>query len=222
MLNWSRSVGTALAVMMCFLSLQAKTLPEIRAAAEQGDADAQFELGVYYSVGICVKMDEATAKKWYLKAAEQGHVAARATCLSEGYGVKKDIAKAVDWLRKASETGDVWSQLCLGIQYAADDNKQSLHWFRKAAEQGNGWAQVALGLAYLGIPMKVPRDPEQAFFWLKKAAEQGNAMGQMLLAGCYTGGTGVPKDREKAVYWLRQAADQGCEPAEESLKKLGQ
>ena len=215
-------IGGILAAVMCCLSLQARTFQEVRAAAETGDADAQFELGIYCVSGLCGMKNREAAEKWFRKAADQGHIAARAMCFSEGYGVKKDIAKAVELARQAAETGDVWSQLCLGILYAADDNQQSLHWFRKAAEQGNGWAQVLLGLAYLGIPMKVPEDPEQAFFWLKKAAEQGNAMGQMLLGGCYISGTGVPKDREKAVDWLRKVAEQGCEQAKAALKQLGE
>ena len=221
MLNGSRSVGAALAVMMCCLSLQAKTLPEIRAAAEKGDADAQFELGFYCVAVLCGK-EKAAAEKWFRKAAEQGHVAARAMCFSEGYGVERDIAKAVELASQAAETGDAWSQLCLGIHYAASDSKQSLHWFRKAAERGNGWAQVCLGMAYLGIISGVPENPEQGADWVKKAAEQGNAMGQMLLGRCHAKGVGVPQDREKAVYWLRKAAEQGLEPAEAALKRMGE
>ena len=216
-------IGGILAAVTVCLTLQAKTFPEIRAAAEKGDADAQFELGIYYSVGICVKMDEATAKKWYLKAADQGHVAARSTCLSEGYGVEKDLEKAGEVARQAAETGDPWGQFCMGTYYGVKAApEQSIRWFRKAADQGNGWAQVFLGMGYLGIMKGAPEDPEQAFFWLKKAAEQGNAMGQILLGGCYISGTGVPKDREKAAYWLRQAAEQGCEQAKAALKKLEQ
>ncbi len=39
---------------------------------EQGDAYAQFLLGVIYEIGRGVTKDESEAVKWYRKAAEQG------------------------------------------------------------------------------------------------------------------------------------------------------
>ena len=217
----SRLVGVILAVMLGSV-LQARTFPETRAAAEKGDADAQFELALYHSVGICVKGDAAEMEKWFRKAAGQGHIAARAYCLSEGYGVGKDPEKAAEIARPAAEAGDTGAQFCMGIHYAGkNDPEKSVFWFRKAAEQGNSWAQVFAGMAYLGIIKGIPEDPEEGARWLRKAAEQGNPMGQMMLGGCYAGGQGVPRDLNKAAYWLRQAAAQGCEPAKAALKKMG-
>ncbi len=46
-------------------------------AAEQGDADAQFNLGLLHYNGKGVRQDFAQARKWYLKAAEQGHADAQ-------------------------------------------------------------------------------------------------------------------------------------------------
>jgi len=40
-------------------------------AAEQGDANAQYELGCAYSLGKSVQKDETKAVEWYSKAAEQ-------------------------------------------------------------------------------------------------------------------------------------------------------
>ena len=48
-----------------------------RKAADQGDADAQFCLGVMYYNGNGVKQDYAEAVRWYFKAAEQGHEEAK-------------------------------------------------------------------------------------------------------------------------------------------------
>jgi TPR repeat protein len=44
-----------------------------RKAAEQGDADAQFNLGGLYADGQGVKRSYAQAARWYRRAAEQGH-----------------------------------------------------------------------------------------------------------------------------------------------------
>ena len=42
-------------------------------AAEQGDADAQNNLGFMYNNGRGVPQDDKTAVKWYTLAAEQGY-----------------------------------------------------------------------------------------------------------------------------------------------------
>ena len=44
-----------------------------RKAAEQGYADAQFNISKMYYKGDGVSQDYAEAAKWYRKAAEQGH-----------------------------------------------------------------------------------------------------------------------------------------------------
>ncbi len=44
----------------------------LRAAAERGDADAQYELGLMYLEGLGVKQDNAEAYAWIRTAAAQG------------------------------------------------------------------------------------------------------------------------------------------------------
>jgi len=46
-------------------------------AAEQGHADAQYNLGELYNKGRGVKRDKKIAQKWYKAAAKQGHVKAK-------------------------------------------------------------------------------------------------------------------------------------------------
>ena len=41
-------------------------------AAQNGNADAQLELGLVYEYGIGILQDEAEAVKWYKKACENG------------------------------------------------------------------------------------------------------------------------------------------------------
>ena len=42
-----------------------QTLDELRVLAEQGDADAQFNLGVMYADGEGVAQDDAEAVRWF-------------------------------------------------------------------------------------------------------------------------------------------------------------
>lgn len=48
-------------------------LKELTPLAQQGDAKAQFYLGLMYAAGKEVAQDNKQAIVWYRKAAEQGH-----------------------------------------------------------------------------------------------------------------------------------------------------
>ena len=50
---------------------------ELRARAEQGDAEAQYNLGVMYATGAGVPQDNGEAVRWYRLAADQGLAAAQ-------------------------------------------------------------------------------------------------------------------------------------------------
>ncbi|MBM3877397.1 MAG: sel1 repeat family protein, partial [Verrucomicrobia bacterium] len=124
--------------------------------AEQGDATAQFNLGVSYDFGRGVVKDEAEAVKWYRKAADQGHAAAQfnlGLSYAEGQGVVKDEAEAVKWYRKAADQGHASAQFNLGVMYdngrgVVKDEAEAVKWYRKAADQGYAQAQYNLGLSY--------------------------------------------------------------------------
>ena len=49
----------------------AEAVKEYREAAEEGDAEAQSNLGVMYVKGQGVAQDDAEAVRWFRKAAEQ-------------------------------------------------------------------------------------------------------------------------------------------------------
>ena len=80
----------------------------IRRSAEQGYADAQFNLGLAYYRGEGVSQDYTQAVSWYRKAAEQGVAAAQynlGVCYYKGEGVSQDYVQAVSWWCKAAEQG---------------------------------------------------------------------------------------------------------------------
>jgi len=51
---------------------QAEASKWFRKAAEQGDADVQFNIGISYHTGQSVSQDFAKVLRWYRMAAEQG------------------------------------------------------------------------------------------------------------------------------------------------------
>ena len=90
-----------------------------RKAAEQGDAEAQFNLGIMYHNGQGVPQDHAEAARWYRKAAEQGDADAQfnlGLMYHNGQGVPQDHAEAARWSRKAAEQGHAGAQFNLGVQ----------------------------------------------------------------------------------------------------------
>jgi len=112
-----------------------------RKAAEQGLADAQYNLGVLYNSGQGVPQDYAQAALWSRKAAEQGDADAQDSLgdlYHKGQGVPQDDAQAATWFHKAAEQGDADAQKSLGDLY----------------DTGRG----------------VPRDYAEAYFWYDLAA----------------------------------------------------
>jgi TPR repeat protein len=71
-----------------------------RKAAEQGDAEAQNNLGVLYANGKGVARDDKQAALWFRKAAEQGEAMAQLNLgrmYFNGTGVPRDYAQAYLW-----------------------------------------------------------------------------------------------------------------------------
>lgn len=94
------------------------------AAAKEGHADSQFNVGVMYEQGIGVAKDDQQAVVWYGKAAAQGSSAAQynlGVLYENGRGTPVDFAKANDWYRKASVQGDALAVGNLGMLYIRGD-----------------------------------------------------------------------------------------------------
>jgi len=95
---------TILALGLCLASCSTtpESLPKdfksLKALAEQGNSDAQANLGVMYYNGDGVKQDYKEAVKWSRKAAEQGDANAQGNLgamYHKGQGVPKDIVIAM-------------------------------------------------------------------------------------------------------------------------------
>ena len=122
-----------------------------RKAAEQGQADAQHNLGAMHGNGKGVKQSPAEAARLYRKAAEQGHAGTQynlGVAYANGRGVEQDHTTAVRWYRKAAEQGDADAQQNLGVMYengeaVKRDHTEAVLWFQKAADQGPVSSTVA-------------------------------------------------------------------------------
>lgn len=171
-----------------------KKADEWRKKAEQGDAEAQYYLGLCYYVGNGeIGSDLKKAEELLNKATQKGYSKAR------------------------NALGDVQCLLALCAEY--DNPKEAMKWYYKAAEQGSGTAQHHIGYCYYwGNGVK--KDFVEAAKWYRKAAEQGYASAQGDLTVCYCRGTGVKKDLEEAEKWWRRMIEQGDGCAKTRLAEL--
>ena len=122
-------------------------------AAESGDADSQYGMGLLYSEGIVVPMDDIQALKWFGLAADQGHGEAQyklGVMHANGWGVPMDEAEAMKWYALAAENGVTAAQVSLGTMY---QNGFSVEQDKIEALKGAGVA-VADSPATLGSTLK--------------------------------------------------------------------
>ena len=91
------------------LSAQSVEIRKLLQQAKQGDAKAQFTLGLRYDDGLGVPQDDAQAVKWYRLAADQGYAQAQynlGVMYANGIGVPQDYVQAHMWLNLAAAQGD--------------------------------------------------------------------------------------------------------------------
>ena len=93
-------------------------------AAAQGEASAQYNVGLYYDIGKGVLQNDAEAARWYKLAAEQGDSSAQfnlAVIYNGVIGVSQDYAEAVRWYKLAAEQGNKSAQYNLEVMYYSSE-----------------------------------------------------------------------------------------------------
>jgi uncharacterized protein len=180
-----------------------------RKAAEQGEKQAQYNLGQLYISGEGVQKDEAEGVKWILMAADQWHVPAiisLADMYSKGQGVKQDIAEAYFWSR-ISPTGH-WALPKLAEQLTPDQitalNKKADDW--RAARSPH-----AVTLLSAEECKHAPSDDE----YRRTLAENGDPGAEFSLA--FGSINGFSAD---ALKWFRMAAENGHSMAQNIMGRV--
>ena len=77
--------------------------------AKNGNAEAQYTLGMMYRAGRGVPQDFNEARKWYLLASEQGHPIAQfflGWIYARGKGVPQDFVQSHMWINIAIANAD--------------------------------------------------------------------------------------------------------------------
>lgn len=184
----------------------------VQHAAEQGNSEAQYELGSMYFSGRNIAQDYSKAVYWYQKSAAQGENRAQYNLgfLYElGYGILQDSTKAVHWYQESAKQGNASAQFRLGKMYFSGrgvqkDYTQAVQWYQKAAEQQ--YAYYDIGQMY-ALELGVPQDYSKAAQWFTKAAEQGDVRAYSVLGLMYIAGLGIPTDRKTGCTMLHDLAE---------------
>ncbi len=130
----------------------AADIAALQNAAEQGDAEACFELASHYEDGHGVEQSPAKALEYYQKAADAGLAAAQYRVgLAHAYGIEtqQDYDEAIKWYTPAAEQGHREAQYALGMAYQYDLVKNdepgaAARWYGLAADQGHKMAKEEL------------------------------------------------------------------------------
>jgi hypothetical protein len=153
-------------------------------AAEQGDAEAQFGLGVMYANGNGTPQNYAMAVRWFLKSAAQGNTAPNfylGLLYENGMGVTRNYAEAVKWYAKAAGVPEL-----VGLKFdlatgggkeirPPEGNAQVIRDFSMSPDLAQSDAAYNLGMMSLN-GHGVPINPVEAYKWFVVADAHGNHM----------------------------------------------
>src|SRR5215831_13528108 len=171
---------------------------EWKAAAEVGQAEAEFDLGLLYAQGQFalgqiylrgwgIPRDEVDAIRWIMMANSVEAAGPPPDWVAlEGYGVPRDPRQAVYWYDRAARSGHPEAQfdlarLCSSGEGTKRDEEQAARWTSAAAAQGYAPAMMAFGERY-AIGNGVVQDHKRAYFWLTLAFLNGEKHGEKLRA----------------------------------------
>ncbi|MDD2967823.1 MAG: tetratricopeptide repeat protein [Desulfovibrionaceae bacterium] len=125
-------------------TLLSLAVAETRKAAEGGDAQAHYLMGLAYAEGSGVRQDVEEAFRCFGKAAAMGLAEAQSSLAAlcyAGIGCTQNKEQAMAWWAKAAEQAEPTAQYYYGRALfvgdgVAQDKAQGFHLLRQAAKQG--------------------------------------------------------------------------------------
>lgn len=162
----------------------AAAISEWQGPAENGDGDAQFNLGQAYRMGKGVPQDLARAEELFGRAAAQGHLQA-----ADNYGLllfqRGQRNQAMPYVRAASDRGDGRAQYLLGLAHFNGDLAPK-DWVRAYAlvslAQQAGLAPARAALAQMDEHIPLDQRQLAASLAVKLAAEAEASRARQLAA----------------------------------------
>lgn len=158
-----------IAIADWFLSSETKALV---AKADAGDINAQFSVGSAYDTGKGAPRSAENAMKYYLMAAERGHVEAQ-NSVGSGLQAEKRYSEALPWYERASAQGHALATNNLAYLYdlglgVKQDRQKGFELYTRAADLG--WAEAMWNIANIyGAGQLGKSDLVMACVWTVRA-----------------------------------------------------
>lgn len=195
-------------------------------AANQGDAEAQYQLGMYYESGRYADRDIAQAVSWYGKAADQGNIRATlalADLYMDGDQVQRDTDRALDLYHRAADADSEQAEVALGNAYydgkvVPKDYGKAAKYYEMATHHCDHAAQFRLGFLYQTGQGVGRDDAKAADLYGQSARWQSSAAYNLGLM--YEKGQGVPQDYAKAAENFELGVKKGDPSSAGELAKL--
>jgi TPR repeat protein len=221
-------------------TLAKKSIEDIKKAAEGGDAEAQYLLGIAYNAGEGVAADPERTAFWLKRAATRGFSRAQFAYgqrLYWGWGnTEPNKKEGFDWWTVAVENGNASAMLAIGETYlygregvSGKDLTQAEKYFNQALSMGALEAETYLGRLYTekateaqkaGDTKAFEQASQQRLAYFEKAAQKGSASAMYWLAEMYRHGDYVKVDLQKAIEWYTKSASAGDSDAAITLAQL--
>jgi len=208
-----------LTTLLAFQSAAATDFDEALELANEGNAEAQFQIGEAFAYGIEVEEDYPKSIIWYEQAAASGSSEAMSR-LGHRYwrgigGVRKDLRAAINWFEKASQLGDDFTSLYVAAIYDSTvtsdplivDDRKAFRWYLKAANTHQVAQERLADMYYEG--RGIPVNFSKAFYWHQKLSNKGRAISQFHLGLMYADGEGVNPSDVMGYVWLSMAIANG-------------
>lgn len=145
--------------------------------AEQGNADAQFNLGYRYLLGAWVPQDEEKSLYWLKLAATQGHLDAAYLLL-----LARDDATP-QWQQVVERAAQQGNRRAMEMLVSLGEEKwepQLIAALQQAAQAGDARALMEMGMRY-ERGEGVVRDEDKGLAYLRQAAQTGFPLAMMVL-----------------------------------------
>ncbi|KAK8887861.1 hypothetical protein M9Y10_038920 [Tritrichomonas musculus] len=184
-------------------------------AADQNDAHAQKNLGIFYAKGEFIERNINKAIHYYILAANQNNAIAQSilgNVYLRGEFVERDINKAIHYYILAANQNNAIAQFNLGNVYLRGefverDINKAIHYFSLAANQNDTHAQFNLGTLY-EKGLFVERDINKAIHYFTLAANHNDIRAQFILGTLYEKGLFVERNINKMIYYYSLASNQ--------------
>ncbi len=192
----------------------AEALRWYRLAADQGDEESQYRIGMMYAEGRGVEQDYSEAAKWFRVSSEDDiHDYDRAgELVVDPEYLTQEVEGARTKLRQLAERKDPAAQFHLGLL----EERYARKWYQEASAQGLAEGQYALAESF-AEGRGVPQNDAVAVRLYGRAAAQDFGEAQYKLGVMYVLGRGVVPNTREALKWYQQAAEQGVIQAQLAL-----